>query len=892
MSNKEKDKDSTRRVRTVKKRKKTSTKKKELDKTRIMSLLDEDDDEPKKVTINRKKSTSSKDGKNTKKGKKKVIKRDKTRTKSGKKKFRYRHPRIATIIRIALIVLILLTIIGIAIAIGSVYGFFGDELKISKEDLVLKYENSIVYDLDGNELATLSSGTKRKSVSMSEMSPYLPKAYVAIEDERFYSHGGVDVLRTGRATVNYVLHAGKSKFGGSTITQQLVKNITEDKEKTSSRKIKEMAKAIQVERLLTKDQILELYLNSIFIGGNDINGVALGAIYYFNKDVKDLSLAQCAFMAGINSQPNYYNPFADRNKDEAGNPKPEAIETAQNKTKVVLAKMLELGSISQDEYNAAVEETNAGLAFSHGDGASTTIEISYHTEAAITQVIDQLMQEKGMTKDMAEVYVLSGGLRIYTTQNTNMQNILENTLTNRAYVITTMAGSKDGNPQQAMTSFTIIDHAKGQVVACGAGTKDDLRKTKLGYFNIPTELRKQTGSSMKPLAVIAPGLESGRLTAATTFIDAPTNFGGYQPKNYYAGYRGSMTMRHAIAISANIPNVKGLSYTGLDYAKEFLGKIGIDNLANEGLGLALGGLENGVSTLQMAEAYSMIANGGLYIEPTFYTRVTDKDGNTILEPHQQSYQMMSPQNDNIEKSILRSVVTSGTATYCAIRGMDVAAKTGTTNDDYDRWLCGFTPYYTAACWYGYEYSAEVYASGNPAGKIWANVMTQVHNGLPGAGFIQPEGIVSAQICTLTGHIASGSCTSRATEIFAEGHLPSACSGHSGGAVICKDSGLLANQYCPNKSTLYSAVSPEEKEGNWTTSGYSNGNAPTATCTIHKAPAPTPAPATPTKPSTSDTTKPNNAAGTNTTKPTNTTTTTPSNTTKPPATNTTPQNKTP
>ena len=422
MSNKEKDKDSTRRVRTVKKRKKTSTKKKELDKTRIMSLLDEDDDEPKKATINRKKSTSSKDGKNTQKGKKKVIKRDKTRTKSGKKKFKYRHPRIATIIRIALIVLILLTIIGIAVAIGSVYGFFGDELKISKEDLVLKYENSIVYDLDGNELATLSSGTKRKSVSMSEMSPYLPKAYVAIEDERFYSHGGVDVLRTGRATVNYVLHAGKSKFGGSTITQQLVKNITEDKEKTSSRKIKEMAKAIQVERLLTKDQILELYLNTIFIGGNDINGVALGAIYYFNKDVKDLSLAQCAFMAGINSQPNYYNPFADRNKDEAGNPKPEAIETAQNKTKVVLAKMLELGSISQDEYNAAVEETNAGLAFSHGDGASTTIEISYHTEAAITQVIDQLMQEKGMTKDMAEVYVLSGGLRIYTTQNTNIQN--------------------------------------------------------------------------------------------------------------------------------------------------------------------------------------------------------------------------------------------------------------------------------------------------------------------------------------------------------------------------------------------------------------------------------------------------------------------------------------
>lgn len=895
MSNKDKDKDSTRRVRTVKKRKKASTKKKELDKTRIMSLIDEDD-EPKKVTVNRKKNISSRDVKDTKRGKRKVVKKDKTRTRSGKKKFKYRHPRIATIIRIILIVLILLTIIGIAIAIGSVYGFFGDELKISKEDLVLKYENSIVYDLDGNEIATLSSGTKRKSVSMSEMSPYLPKAYVAIEDERFYSHGGVDVLRTGRATVNYILHAGKSKFGGSTITQQLVKNITEDKEKTSSRKIKEMAKAIQVERLLTKDQILELYLNTIFIGGNDVNGVALGAIYYFNKDVKDLTLAQCAFLAGINSQPNYYNPFADRNKDENGNPSIPALQQAQAKTRVVLGKMLELGFITREEYDNAMDETNTGLlCFNHGDGASSTVEISYHTEAAIDQVINQLMEEKGMTKDMAEVYVLSGGLRIYTTQNSHLQNIVENTLINKAYVITTMSGSKDGNPQQAMTSFTIIDHAKGQVVACGAGTKEELKKTKLGYFNIPTELKKQTGSSMKPLAVIAPGLESGRLTAATTFIDAPTNFGGYQPKNYYAGYRGSMTMRYAIQISANIPNVKGLSYTGLDYSKEFLGKIGIDNLANEGLGLALGGLENGVSTLQMAEAYSMIANGGLYIEPTFYTRVTDKDGNTILEPHQESYQMMSPQNAYIEKDILRSVVTSGTATYCAIRGMDVAAKTGTTNGDYDRWLCGFTAYYTAACWYGYEYSAEVYASGNPAGKIWANVMTQVHNGLPGAGFVRPEGVVAAQICTITGHIAGPSCTSRGTELFVEGHLPSACSGHSGGAVICKDSGLLANQYCPNKSTLYSGMSPEEKEGNWSTSGYSNGKAPTATCTIHKAPAPTPPPTptptptptpekkdtTTTKPSTDTTTKPS----TDTTKPS-------TNTTKPSTDTTKPQSKTP
>ena len=882
------DKESNRRVKTVRRKKKSTSNRKNSDKTRIMSILDE---EPKKKTVKKKKKTTKFSGDNKNR---KVTKRDKTRTKSGKKKFKYRHPRIATIIRILIVVLFLAIVIGGAIAAGTVFGLFGDELKISKDDLVLKYENSIVYDADGNVLATLSSGTKRKSVSMSEMSPYLPKAYVAIEDERFYNHSGVDILRTGRATVNYILHKGKSKYGGSSITQQLVKNITEDKEKTSSRKVKEMAKAIQVERLITKDQILELYLNTIFIGGNDINGVALGAIYYFNKDVKDLSLAQCAFMAGINTSPNLYNPFSDNHKDANGNPTPEILETAKNRAKVVLMKMLQLGYITQEEHDAAVAEADAGLGFNHGDGALTTTEISYHTEAAISQVIDQIMQEKNMTKDMAEVYVLSGGLRIYTTQNTNIQNIVENTLNQKQYVITTKANSKDGNPQQSMASFTILNHSNGHVVACGAGTKDELKKTKLGYFNIPTELRKQTGSSMKPLAVIAPGLESGRLTAATTFIDAPTNFGGYQPKNYYAGYRGAMSMRHAIAISANIPNVKGLSYTGLDYSKEFLSKIGINNLANEGLGLALGGLENGVSTLQMAQAYGMIAACGLYVEPTFYTRVTDKDGNTVLEPHQQVYQMMSHANAYIEQSILKGVVTGpgGTAPYCAIKGMDVCAKTGTTNGDYDRWLCGFTPYYTAACWYGYEYSAEVYASGNPAGKIWASIMSQVHTGLPGVAFPQPEGVVSATVCTLTGHIAGPNCTSRATEIFAEGHLPSACPGHGGGAILCNETNLVATPYCPATHAVYNAVSPEEKEGQWQTSGYSNANIPKATCNKHTAPAAPATPTTPTKPSTSDTTKQNNSAGSNTTKTTNTAGTNTTKPTTPPATNTTPQNKTP
>ena len=238
--------------------------------------------------------------------------------KNGKKKFKYSHPRVVTCIKIFLVILMLVLIIGGGIVAGTFLGVFGDELKINESELVIKFENSTMYDKDGNQIATLSSGQKRKCVSLSEMAEYLPKAYVAIEDERFYEHTGVDILRTGYATVNFILHAGKSSFGGSTITQQLIKNITQEKENTSiegiTRKVKEMAKAVQVEHLLSKSQILELYLNTIYIGGNDINGVALGAQYYFNKDVKDLSLAECAFMAGINNSPNMYKPFKENER--------------------------------------------------------------------------------------------------------------------------------------------------------------------------------------------------------------------------------------------------------------------------------------------------------------------------------------------------------------------------------------------------------------------------------------------------------------------------------------------------------------------------------------------------------------------------------------------------
>ena len=768
---------------------------------------------------------NSKNAKNTKNSKK---------DKNGKKKFKYRHPRIATCIKIFLIVLMLLIIIGGGILAGTFFGLFGDELKITEDELVIKAENSVVYDKDGNEIASLSSGEKRKVVSLSEMADYLPKAYVAIEDERFYEHSGVDIMRTGYATVTYIIHGGNSSFGGSTITQQLIKNITQEKDNKALagviRKVKEMAKAIQVEHILSKSQILELYLNTIYIGGNDINGVALGAIYYFDKDVKDLSLAECAFMAGINNAPGSYKPFAEFENDE----EKEKMDTKiKNRTKTVLAKMKELGYITdENEYNQAVAEVDNGLSFKQGEGAKTTVDVSYHTEAAIAQIKEQLMEEKGMSEDLAEVYLYSGGLKIYTTQDSNIQNKVEEVVTSSAY-----KKQSPSKTQNAMATMTVVDHTTGQVVACGAGTQDELKKTKLGYFNWPKSLKKQTGSSMKPISVIAPGLESGTITASTTFYDGPTEFGGgYSPKEWYTGYKGLMTMRQAIEISANIPHVKALSLIGVDKAIEFCEKVGITGLGDEGLSLALGGLDEGASSLQMAMAYAAIANDGLYIEPTFYTKVEDNKGNVVLEAKQETEQVMSKENAFIEKSILTAPVTgaNGTATYCKISGMDVAAKTGTTNEDYDRWLCGFTPYYTAAVWYGYEYSEKVVFSGNPAGKIWDEVMTDIHKDLEGKKFEQPENIVVAAICRKTGKVATGDCSDTYPEMFVKGSVPSKCEGHTK-LKICKATNLIANEYCPDtEERTYSNLPPEEKNGKWSTSYGSDYNIPTGTCTQHNA----------------------------------------------------------
>ena len=753
----------------IKKLKKQDKKEQQTTREPKVQDIEEENGEWKKVEKNKK----HKIDKRQKKQAKLQAKKEKKAKKEEKRK---KHRILKFIIKFFLIIIILLLlalIAGMWGFAGLLLGWYGNEdIQISKEDLVIKVSNSVIVDQNGTVLADLSGDEKRKIITLEEMAEYLPKAYIAIEDERFYEHSGVDFKRTAGAIANTLLN-GNSSYGGSTITQQLVKNITNDNESTGiegiKRKIREWQRAYQVERMISKEQILELYLNILFVGANNLHGVELGAEYYFNKSAKDLSLAECAFMAGINHSPNSYNPYSTT---------VDNLEKINNRTITVLDKMKELGYISEEEYQNAVTDVQNGLQFGTGEIMGGSV-FSYHTDAVISQVVEQVMEEKNMTEQMAKNYVYSSGLTIHSTVDMNIQNRLEEEYAKEKYIIKGRERNSDGTllNEHSESGMAIVDYKTGNVVAVVGGFGE---KTSAGW-NRATQMEKQTGSSMKPLADVAPALQEKIITAATVYDDGSTRFGkNYEPKNYN-GFKGLINIRSFIRTSQNIPAVKIMVELTPKKSLEYLQNMGISSLdpvTDNVLSLALGGMTSGVSPLEMASAYGTIANDGVYISPTFYTSVTDANGETVLTPKQETRQVISKQNAYIMKTIIQEPVKSGgTATYCAIPGIDVAAKTGTTDNDYDRWLCGFTPYYSAATWYGYDNSETVYFSGNPAGQIWDAVMTYIHKDLPSATFVRPEGIVEKTVCKTTGCLASKNCTNTYTEIFTEDNLPQQCKNH-------------------------------------------------------------------------------------------------------------------
>ena len=621
---------------------------------------------------------------------------------------------------------------------------------------IIKCENSVVLDSTGNVIAVLGESRIQEYVKLEDIPKNLVNAYVSIEDKNFYKHNGINVKRTAGAVASYVFNGGSSSFGGSTITQQLVKNITGDNETKISRKMQEWDRAIKTELVLSKDEILETYLNIIYVGPN-IYGVEKGAEYYFNKKVSELDLAECAFLAGINNSPNSYNPFG----------KNDNSEKIKSRTTTVLNVMLEQGYISNESYDLAVSELQSGLKFNKGKLEPKGDAIySYMVDATISEVINDLENKKGMSTNFATNYLYFSGLKIYSTQNSDIQREIEKECEKNKYMIK----SAQYENTTAQAAMVVMNHNNGQVMGCVGGLG---KKTISRGFNRATQALRQTGSAIKPIAVLGPALEEKIITPVTIYDDTKTVFAeGYSPDDCEKEL-GEITVRRAVESSQNIPFVKIMEQLTPEKSMKYMEKEGIANLTDgdKNLGLALGGLEKGSSPLEMASAYACIANGGNYIEPTFYTKVENSKGKIILKSKQKSGKVYSEDTAYVLKELLTEPVNgeNGTARTCKIDGMEVAAKTGTTNDNYDKWLCGFTKYYTAVTWFGYDVNEPINEGANSmANQIWGNVMREIHRYLIKADFDKPKDVEEVVVCRKSGKVAESGCGEAYVEYFRKG----------------------------------------------------------------------------------------------------------------------------
>ena len=663
-------------------------------------------------------------------------------------------------IRIAVLAVFLVgCIVASGIGIGM-YAAVSREIKdMNIQSLTLNYSSFIYYnDVNGNtkEYEQIKSVSNRIWIDSSHRSPYLKDAMVSIEDERFYKHHGVDIKRTIGATGKYLLSKigiGSSDYGGSTITQQVIKNITNEKEKTSARKIKEIMRAIAMERQLSKDEILTMYLNIVYFA-NNCYGVEAASHTYFNKDASQLSLWEAASIVGITQFPSEYDPFVHPDK-------------ALEKRNIVLKKMYELGKISEEQYNQAISN---GLNVTNAHSKSSQTVTSYFSDQIVSDVIRDLQLQKGYSEDFATQQVYNGGFKIYSTLDKSIQDTMENVFSN-----TSAFPSGESQGQAAMV---VIDPYTGEIkgLVGGLGKKTDIRG-----WNRATQSKRQPGSSIKPLSVYGPAVDMGKITEATSIVDEEITIGSdnWKPRNSYKDFYGTMNVKEAVARSSNIPAVKVLDMIGLSSSFGYLqNKFHISTLNEKDKNyssLSLGGLTEGVTVKEMCAAYGCFVNSGKYIAPYTYTKVVDSTGQTILQNSANSSQAISAAAAYITSDMLSSVVNSavGTAKNAKLDNMPTYGKTGTTDEDYDKWFVGFTPYYVGAVWFGFDNPSSLSKagiSGNPSVSAWKQVMSRIHSSLPAKQLNKPSNVVEAEICVYSGMLATKTCVST-KGYFVEGTQP-------------------------------------------------------------------------------------------------------------------------
>lgn len=617
----------------------------------------------------------------------------------------------------------------------------------------------------------------------------LQKAVVAIEDKRFYKHKGVDWHGTARAIFSTIF--GGSVQGGSTITQQLVKNVTGDNQNTVKRKVMEIYRAQELEKRYEKDEILEAYLNEVYFGYS-CYGVVTASLKYFNKDVSELTLAECASLVAITNNPSLYDPL----QTDWG------LENNRTRQLLVLGAMLEQGKIDQAAYDAAKEEN---VVFSNGytilggrvdvdtdkkddtdaDGGdeqpeeeteTATSSQSYFTDAVIEDVAAALVEKYGLTDSTNPVtgevttafeqgvnMVYGKGYKIYTTQNPDYQKIAEEVCTdtsNLPYTSTYTNSYGEKETEQLQVGMTIVDPYTGYVVAMvgGAGVKQYDRG-----WNWATSAR-QCGSAIKPISVYAPALDDGTINGASTIDDYPVMVlnGSVYPKNANGRYKGLTPLHTAIARSTNTCAVRVVQEYGTSRSYDFMtNKLGFTTLTSQDAqqvgNMGLGGLDRGVTTEEMAAAFAAFANEGIYTAPRTFIRVEDADGNVILENEAKASVAMKDTTAALMNSLLQEVINGGTGYEGRISGMHVAGKTGTTNNDQDRYFVGYTPYYSCAVWVGYVHNQRIVASGNPAASMWQKVMSRIHADLPDKDFFSCSGLTYVKVCADSGLLATDSC---------------------------------------------------------------------------------------------------------------------------------------
>jgi len=667
------------------------------------------------------------------------------------------------------------TLLLIALCTGTVLCCFGAvyiktvivPIADLSQDVFEVGENSVMYYMDQDtgeykELVTLLNTTSSIWVDYEEIPQDLVNAAVAIEDKRFWTHPGIDWRRTANAVLD--MFTGQDISGGSTITQQLIKNLTNYNETTVKRKVTEIVRALRFTQNNSKKDTITWYLNVIPLGSG-CEGVGSAALEYFGKDVSELSLAECASLISITNNPSKYGPYSPaRVKNSEGE-----VWTARQWNKWrqenVLYQMLDQEMISQEEYEAAVAEE---LVFVRAENEEQPQEIyTWYEETVISDVTRDLKEKYQLSDNRIEQMLRAGGLKIYTCLDPHIQGIVEEIYTNRENLDYTSASG-----QQMHSSITIIDNATGNVVAI-AGQFGE--KTGNLLKNFANTSKRQPGSSIKPLSVYAPAIEMGLLSPISIVDDYPyndSNETGWPINSGAAKYAGLTTVRTGLAKSVNTLAVRILAdkvtpTNGFDFVEN---KFKIDLVDAKEVGdqiksdidvapLSMGGLTDGVSSRDMAEAYATFPNNGIYTYSRTYTKVLDSSGQVILENEIVQEPVLKDTTAYYINSMLGNVTESGgTAAGYGISGMVDAGKTGTTSENYDRWFVGYTPYYTAAVWTGYEQNEKMTTKGNPALRLWNKVMERVHDGLENRNFPEPNGLTRVKFCLDSGLLPTEYCS--------------------------------------------------------------------------------------------------------------------------------------